>query len=84
MIDGGYDPSIMRWNWQQSDWPHFRWDKAVLAKAEAAFLRGSGVLVGAAKHLNDEAREQMLVDAMGIEALTTSEIEGEILHRASV
>ena len=47
-------------------------------------MRGTGVLVGAAKHLNGEAREQMLVDAMSIEALTTSEIEGEILNRASV
>jgi Fic family protein len=74
----------MRWNWQQPDWPDFRWDRAVLAKAEAAFLRGTGVLVGAVKHLKAEAREQMLVDAMSIEALTTSEIEGEILNRASV
>jgi Fic family protein len=74
----------MRWNWQQPDWPEFRWDDRTLAKAEAAFLRGAGVLVGSAKHLDDDARQQLLVDAMSVEALTTSEIEGEMLNRASV
>jgi len=74
----------MRWNWQQSDWPNFRWDDKVLAKAEAAFLRGAGVLVGSAKHLDENARQQLVVDAMSVEALTTSEIEGEMLNRASV
>ncbi len=74
----------MRWNWQQPDWPEFRWDGRTLAKAEAAFLRGVGVLVGSAKHLDDDTRQQLLVDAMSVEALTTSEIEGEMLNRASV
>jgi len=74
----------MRWNWQQPDWPNFRWDEKALAKAEAAFLRGAGVLVGSAKHLDEKARQQLLVDAMSVEALTTSEIEGEMLSRASV
>lgn len=84
MIDTGYPVSIMRWNWQQPDWPNFRWDSAILAKAEAMFLRGAGVLAGATKHLDRDAHEQMLVDAMSVEALTTSEIEGDILNRASV
>jgi Fic family protein len=74
----------MRWNWQQVDWPDFRWEEQVFAKAEAAFLRGTGVLIGSAKHLDENARQQLLVDAMSVEALTTSEIEGEILNRASV
>ncbi|MEZ2347035.1 Fic family protein [Terriglobus sp. RCC_193] len=74
----------MRWNWQQPDWPEFRWNDRTLAKAEAAFLRGVGVLVGSAKHLDDDTRQQLLVDAMSVEALTTSEIEGEMLNRASV
>jgi hypothetical protein len=28
----------MRWNWQQADWPTFRWEEKVFVKAEAAFL----------------------------------------------
>jgi Fic family protein len=74
----------MHWNWQQPDWPDFRWDEKTIERAEAAFLRGAGILVGSAKHLDEDARQQLLVDAMSIEALTTSEIEGEILNRASV
>ena len=74
----------MRWNWQQADWPAFHWEEKVFAKAEAAFLRGSGVLIGSAKHLDEDVRQQLLVDAMSAEALNTSEIEGEILNRASV
>ena len=74
----------MRWNWQQHDWPEFHWKDGILAAAEAAFLQGAGVLVGSAKHLDDDARQQVLVDAMSVEALTTSEIEGEMLNRASV
>jgi Fic family protein len=74
----------MLWNWQQADWTNFRWDEKAVARAESAFLRGAGVLVGSAKHLDQDTRQQLLVDAMSIEALTTSEIEGEILNRASV
>ena len=52
--------------------------------AEEKFLHGSGLLAGIAKHLGPLDREQLTVEAIGTEALTTSEIEGEILDRASV
>jgi len=74
----------MTWNWEQPDWPHFNWNRGRLAEAEKEFLLGSGVFLGAIKHLGDEDRNQLTVEAMSTEALTTSEIEGEILDRASV
>jgi Fic family protein len=74
----------MTWNWQKPDWPHFIWDQGRLALAERQFLIGGGVLLGTVKHLGDEERNQLTVEAMSTEALTTSEIEGEILDRASV
>jgi Fic family protein len=74
----------MRWNWQQPEWPSFVWDGARLAKAEDRFLLGGGVLVGATKHLGDEDKDRVIVEAMCSEALTTSEIEGEILDKSSV
>jgi len=74
----------MTWNWQKADWPDFAWDQVRLEKAEQQFLLGGGVLVGTVKHLADEDREQLTVEAMSTEAITTSEIEGEILDRASV
>jgi Fic family protein len=74
----------MTWNWQQPDWPRFAWNPSRLAAAEQQFLVGGGTFVGAIKHLDDEDRNQLTVEAMSTEALTTSEIEGEILDRASV
>jgi Fic family protein len=74
----------MVWNWQQPDWHTFTWDRSRLAAAEQQFLVGGGVLVGTAKHLGTEERDQLMIEAMSSEALTTSEIEGEILDRASV
>ena len=74
----------MTWNWQKSDWASFSWNRARLEKAEQQFLLGGGVLVGTVKYLPEEDRQQLMVDAMSTEAVTTSEIEGEILDRANV
>jgi Fic family protein len=74
----------MRWNWQQPDWPEFRWDGAVLAALEARFLQQAGVLIGSVKHLGDGDRATITIDIMAGEALKTSEIEGELLNRDSV
>lgn len=74
----------MTWNWQQTDWPQFAWNQARLALAEQQFLVGGGMFVGAIKHLSEEDCNQLTVEAMSTEAVTTSEIEGEILDRASV
>jgi Fic family protein len=74
----------MTWNWQLPDWPRFTWHRPRLDAAEQQFLVGEGTFVGAIKHLGDEDRNQLTVEAMSTEALTTSEIEGEVLDRASV
>ena len=42
------------------------------------------MFAGTIKHLGDEDREQLTIEAISTEALTTSEIEGEILDRPSV
>ena len=41
----------MMWNWQQADWPHFTYDGEAIAPLEADFLRESGILIGAFRHL---------------------------------
>ncbi|HEY6252564.1 MAG TPA: Fic family protein [Candidatus Angelobacter sp.] len=74
----------MKWNWQRPDWPNFRWDSTRLTRAEQEFLVGGGMLAGTVRHLSGEQQEQLAVEAMSTEAVTTSEIEGEILDRASV
>jgi Fic family protein len=55
-----------------------------LRKAEAQFLIGSGAFAGTVRHLGAEDQEQLTIEAISSEAITTSEIEGEILDRASV
>jgi Fic family protein len=74
----------MTWNWQQPDWPNFKWDRARLSTAEEQFLLGAGIAIGTIKHLGEDEHNQLLVEVMSGEAVTTSAIEGELLNRASV
>src|SRR5260370_10263770 len=74
----------MPWNWQQPEWPNFSWDEVRLRKAEEHFLMEAGVFAGALKQLPKSDQEQLTIEAISTEAVTTSEIEGEILDRASV
>jgi len=74
----------MRWNWQQPDWPEFNWDSARLRLAEERFLIENGQFAGVSSHLSTGTRIELAVAAMSAEAVTTSEIEGETLDRASV
>lgn len=74
----------MTWNWQKPDWPHFSWDPHLMRVAEEEFLRGSGLISGTLRHLPGVEIQQLAIEEMSSEALTTSAIEGEILDRESV
>ncbi len=74
----------MRWNWQDPNWPNFRFRPTLLADRETAFLRQSGVVVGTVRHVPESERLPLVIELIGTEALKTSEIEGEILDRDSV
>jgi len=74
----------MKWNWQQTDWPHFRYDSAALAALEARFLLHSGQFMGAYRHIDAPDKDALKIELISDEALKTSEIEGEILDRGSV
>lgn len=74
----------MKWNWQQPDWPRFTWTESRLEKAEERFLLIGGQFIGTVRHLAEEDRDLLTVEAMSDEAVTTSRIEGEILDRDSV
>jgi Fic family protein len=77
-------PGRTRWNWQQKDWPEFRFDSAKLAALEAEFLKQSGVFAGSIRHVSEDDHEQITVELVSEEALNTSEIEGEMLNRESL
>ena len=74
----------MTWNWQQSDWPRWRYDLAALETLERRFLLGAGRLLGVWEHLASADRALVQVELLSGEAVKTSEIEGELLDRASV
>lgn len=74
----------MTWNWQQADWPQFAYDAALTEPLERQFLLRSGEFIGAYRHVDATAREQLRIDLISDEALKTSQIEGEALNRDSL
>jgi len=74
----------MPYNWQQPDWPEFRYDLSgideVLFKLAEKTGRASGLLKGLAVDAQLEATIEMMV----VEAIKTSAIEGELLSRKDV
>ena len=72
------------WNWQNHDWPNFRYDAARLEPYEQQFLLSSGEVLGAVHHVNTSDRDQLRIDLLSEEAMKTSAIEGEMLDRLSV
>ncbi len=74
----------MKWNWQQKDWPNFKYDQKELEKLESQFLQKTSFLLGAFKHLDENEKTLFKVELISNEALKTSEIEGEYLNRDSL
>ena len=50
------------WNWEQDDWPDFRFDPRRLAALEERFLQESGVYSGSVKHLEKDGRDLLVVE----------------------
>ncbi len=73
-----------KWNWQQADWPNFRYDARRLENQESLFLNHGGILVGTIKHLNPTDGDELRIELISTEAVQTSAIEGEIIDRDSV
>jgi Fic family protein len=74
----------MAWNWERPDWPNFTYDPGLLEPLEKRFLLRSGEFIGARRHIGADDQETLMIELISDEAVKTSEIEGEILDRASV
>lgn len=74
----------MKWNWQNVDWPNFRYDASSVMPLEQKFLQSAGEIIGAVRHFNEDDSNQLRIELLSDEAVKTSEIEGEFLDRASV
>lgn len=74
----------MTWNWQQTDWPNFTYDRGMIEPLELDFQRQAGTTFGALKYLATEDKDQLTVELICEEAFKTSQIEGEMLNRDSL
>jgi Fic family protein len=74
----------MRYNWQQADWPAFRYEIAGLTDLLLAFADHAGRVGGLLEGLSDELGSEAMLDLMISEAIRSSAIEGETLDREAV
>lgn len=75
---------LMTYNWQQNDWPDFKYDLSVVEDIVLAFAEKVGVVSGIIGTLPENIRLEAIIDMMVSEAIKTSEIEGEYLSRKDV
>ena len=75
---------LMKYNWQQADWPEFKYDIASVEDILFSFAERAGLISGLLKGLPEDARTETMIDMMVSEAIKTSEIEGEYLSRKDV
>jgi len=79
----GYN-RLMKYNWQQSAWPRFKYDLSKVEDIIISFAEKAGLTRGLLNGLPEDVQKETIVDLMVSEALKTSAIEGEFLDREDV
>ncbi|MDB4474418.1 Fic family protein [Opitutaceae bacterium] len=74
----------MTFNWQQPDWPNFRYDLVDVEADLLRFAENAGRVGGMLRVLPEESQTDTLVEFMIAEAMKSSAIEGEALSRPDV
>ncbi len=74
----------MKYNWQQKDWPNFRYDIIDIEDMLFQFAERTGRISGFLEGLPKEMQTEAMINIMVSEAIKTSEIEGEYLSRKDV
>ena len=72
------------YNWKLTEWPHFTYKEDLITSLEIDFLIHIGAVKGQLDGLTLTQKNEALVDLLVIEAIKTSEIEGEYLSRPDV
>jgi Fic family protein len=75
---------MMRYNWQQKDWPNFRYTLQGIEDELFLFAEKVGKVTGILNALPKDTQMEAIIDMMVSEAIKTSEIEGEYLSRKDV
>ena len=75
---------MVRYNWQQKDWPHFEYSLQDIEDELFLFAEKTGKVTGVLNALPESTQTEAIIDIMVSEAIKTSEIEGEYLSRKEV
>jgi Fic family protein len=75
---------MIRYNWQRNTWPHFTYRLEELEDELFAFAERVGLISGIWKSFPEPVQTETIIDTMLVEAMKTSEIEGEYLSRKDV
>jgi len=71
----------MKYNWQLTDWPEFKYDVAQIQDILFTFAEKSGHVSGVLKSLPDSTQTEAIINLMVSEAVKTSEHECQKTHR---
>lgn len=74
----------MTYNWQQNDWPNFVYDGECIVSLDYEFMEQMGKVTGVYSSISESDQQSSLLDVITQEAITTSEIEGQILSRGDL
>lgn len=74
----------MAYNWQQADWPDFRYKSKQLEQLLLKFLENTAHVNGMVSAMPEHSQVEAMLNMMVSEAIKTSEIEGEFLSRRDV
>src|SRR5690606_1117012 len=69
------------YNWQLDSWPNFSYSTDNLPPIVIAFAKEFGIAKGLMTGLNEDLKQETLVEILISEAIKTSEIEGEYMSR---
>lgn len=72
------------YNWQQPDWPNFRYDLSQAHERLLSISEKVGYVSGKLAHLSEDLQTETIINLMVEEAVNTSEIEGEHINRLDI
>jgi len=75
---------MKKYNWQQEDWPIFRYELSNLHEILFSIAEKMGNISGKLSSLAEDLQTEALINLMVEEAIKTSEIEGEYISRPDV
>jgi Fic family protein len=72
------------WIYEQSDWPHFKWNAEAFAYKLADIRYRQGLLLGKMAGIGFDLKQEASLKTLTSDIVTSSAIEGELLNREEV